>query len=121
MADSVTVSIFDDITGIASVSRRLSWVRVLTAWRERIDERRGTSSTSSKVSAVSGRNFMAVFLMIYKGARRYTNILYTSCGFVWLRRFFSSVLAWRLGFSSCLVVHRPHHIECLVNIGIAST
>src|SRR5215216_7258182 len=62
IADSVTVSIFDDITGIASVSRRLSWVRVFTAWRERMDERRGTSSTSSNVRAVSGRSFMAIFL-----------------------------------------------------------
>ena len=62
MADSVTVSIFDDTIGIASASRRLSCVCVLTARREPIDERRGTSSTSSNVSAVSGRSFITVVL-----------------------------------------------------------
>src|SRR5262245_41643499 len=92
MVDSVTVSILDDTIGIASMSRRMNWVRVLTAWRERMEDRRGTSSTSSNVSAVSGRNFMTVFL-----------------------------LAPPLDLASGFVIHGPYHVECFVNVGVART
>ena len=51
----VTVSMFAETTGISSAIRRVSCVRVATSARERMRERRGTSSTSSKVSA-SGRS-----------------------------------------------------------------
>ena len=47
----VTVSMLAETTGISSAIRRVSCVRVETSARERMRERRGTSSTSSNVSA----------------------------------------------------------------------
>lgn len=58
IADSVTVSMLEAMMGIATSMRRLKEARVFTAWRERMAERRGTSRTSSKVSAVSGRSLI---------------------------------------------------------------
>src|SRR5262245_60410028 len=64
MGDSVTVSMLAEMIGIARPMRRLKQVCVLTARRERTDERRGTKSTSSNVSAVSGRSFIGMSLQM---------------------------------------------------------
>ena len=55
----VTVSRLAETTGISSAIRRVSCVRVDTSARERMRDRRGTSSTSSNVSASGSSSISA--------------------------------------------------------------
>src|SRR3990172_4911555 len=59
MADSVTVSMFALTMGMARAIWRVRRARVFTAVRLAMEERLGTSSTSSKVRPSASRIFMA--------------------------------------------------------------